>query len=73
MSAPSRLSAASLPALCPGRTRYAGRDTTAFGFLAAAPAAAHDPGVEGCWVSGGHVQTGKVHVNHIEGGCFDVG
>ncbi|CAL9279768.1 MULTISPECIES: hypothetical protein [unclassified Streptomyces] len=45
----------------------------AVGFLTAAPAAAHSGDVSGCWLSGGHVQAGDVHVAGFEGTCWHVG
>ncbi|MEU7569498.1 hypothetical protein [Streptomyces fradiae] len=46
----------------------------AVGFLTAAPAAAHGgDSSKGCWLSGGHVQAGDVHVAGFEGLCWKVG
>ncbi|MEU2181340.1 hypothetical protein [Streptomyces thermolilacinus] len=47
----------------------------AVGFLTAAPAAAHggNGDVKGCWLSGGFVQAGDVHVAGFEGTCWHVG
>ncbi|MFF8386296.1 hypothetical protein [Streptomyces kanasensis] len=45
----------------------------AVGFLTASPAAADSGDVKGCWVSGGHVSAGDVHVAGFEGTCWHVG